>query len=78
MNKNINAKGQGLIEYIVLVSVIAVAAISVVSVVGKNIREQYANISHALQNERKVQFTKPDSRTYESVGMDNYMDSLHR
>jgi pilus assembly protein Flp/PilA len=69
-----NNKGQGLIEYLILVCVVSVAAIGVVSVVGRNIREQYANISHALQKKQRIELTKPDSRTYQERGMNDFME----
>lgn len=43
-----NKKGQGLMEYLILVALIAVGTIGVVKVVGQNVRKQYANINHAL------------------------------
>ena len=43
-----NRKGQSLIEYLVLVCLIAVGSMAVIRVVGKNVRVQFANISRAL------------------------------
>lgn len=43
-----NKKGQGLIEYLMLVALIAVATIGVVKVVGFNIGKKYENINRAL------------------------------
>ncbi len=62
--------GQGLVEYLILVCLIAVSAISVVSVVGNNVREQYANISSALRSDRKVSLSRADKAAYETRGMD--------
>jgi len=62
MNGN---RGQGLIEYLILVTLVSVSAISIVTVVGKNVREQYANISAAMRNGEKVKFTVPDPSTYQ-------------
>jgi Flp pilus assembly pilin Flp len=68
--------GQGLIEYLILVSLISVCAISVVTVVGKNIKEQYARVSNALRGESKsrIELTKPGAETYQSHGMDNFTE----
>lgn len=41
-------KGQGLIEYLILVAILAVGTIGVVKIVGQNIRIQYANINRGL------------------------------
>lgn len=65
---------QGLVEYLILVCLIGVAAIAVVSVVGKNIREQYANISAALRNSKKVELTVPGKETYDARGMDDFTE----
>jgi len=69
-----NRKGQGLIEYLILICVISVAAIGIVSVVGRNIQEQYANVSHALQKESRIKLTKPDPKTYRGRGMNDFME----
>jgi Flp pilus assembly pilin Flp len=67
--------GQSLVEYLILVCLVALSAIGVVKIVGKNIEEQYANISSALQGGGKVKLTPADPSTYEARGLDNYMDS---
>lgn len=46
-----NQKGQSLIEYLVLVCLIAVGSIGVIRVVGKNVKVQFANVSRALSGE---------------------------
>jgi len=61
-------------EYLILVCLIAVAGITVVSAVGKNLREQYANISKALQNKGKVKVSDVESSAYQSRGLDDFMD----
>lgn len=43
-----NKNGQGLIEYLMLVALIAVATIGVVKVVGHNLGKKYENINRAL------------------------------
>jgi Flp pilus assembly pilin Flp len=72
-----NTKGQGLIEYLVLVCLVAVAAIAVVSVVGQNLRARYATISSALRGDREVkkELSTPESSTYQLRGFDDYTDS---
>jgi pilus assembly protein Flp/PilA len=70
-----NRRGQGLIEYLILVCIISIAAIGIVTVVGTNIREQYANISNALRKKQKVNFTETKLDQYKSRGLDDYMDA---
>lgn len=48
VNQLNNKRGQGLIEYLILVGLIAVATIGVVRVVGHNMASQYENINRAM------------------------------
>ena len=75
---NSRERAQGLIEYLILVCLISVAAIAVVSLVGKNIREQYANISAALRNGESVKLSAPDRASYEARGMDDFMEGAKK
>ncbi len=43
-----NSKGQGLIEYLIIVAIVAIGSISVIKVVGANLNVQFANIAQAL------------------------------
>lgn len=68
-------KGQGLVEYLILVCLVAVASIAVVTVVGTNISELYAKISLSLGGEKdKVKLTRPEKATYRKRGMDDFSE----
>ncbi len=68
--------GQGLIEYLVLVCLISVAAISIVSVVGQNLRARYASISSALRGEKvEKELEAPEADSYKIRGFDDYGES---
>ncbi len=43
-----NKRGQGMIEYMIMVALIAVGTIGVVKVVGQNVGKQYENINRAM------------------------------
>jgi pilus assembly protein Flp/PilA len=43
-----NSKGQGMVEYMILVALIAAGTIGIIRVVGYNIGAQYENINRAL------------------------------
>jgi Flp pilus assembly pilin Flp len=43
-----NKKGQGLIEYLIIVAIVAVGSIAVIKVVGANVDVQFANVAQAL------------------------------
>lgn len=41
-------KGQGLIEYLIIVAIVAVGSIAVIKTLGANINVQFANVAQAL------------------------------
>lgn len=43
-----NKKGQGLIEYLIIVAIVAVGSIAVIRAVGGNMNVQFANVALAL------------------------------
>jgi len=67
-------RGQGLVEYLVLVALITAASIGVVSLVGKNIREQYANISAALRHGEKTELSVPGRRLIQERNLDDFLE----
>ncbi len=44
-----NERGQGLIEYLIIVALVAIAGIAVMKVVGQNIHAQFATVANAIQ-----------------------------
>ncbi len=50
-------KGQGLIEYLILVALIAVGTIAVIKVVGQNVTKQYEKINRAMGANGSSQIT---------------------
>ena len=68
--------GQGLVEYLILLCLITVSSIAVVSVVGQNIKAQYAKISNAITGKgAEVPMSDVKSESYKLRGMDNYYES---
>lgn len=57
-----NNRGQGLIEYLVLVGLICVAAIGAVKVVGLNIHTQYERINRAMGAQTQGDLTIRNAR----------------
>lgn len=43
-----NERGQGLIEYLVIVAFVGIASISIMRVIGQNVKARFGNISAAL------------------------------
>lgn len=50
-----NQRGQGLIEYVILVALVACACIGLVRVLQKTVRVNLANVVHVLQSEKKTE-----------------------
>jgi Flp pilus assembly pilin Flp len=48
-----NQRGQGLIEYVILVALVGVATIGMVRLLQKSIKVNMANVVHALQSDDK-------------------------
>ncbi len=69
-----NASGQGLIEYLIIVALVAVATIGIVRVVGQNVSVQYANISRALGGQAyQLQAEKPEDRLYKKKDLGDFL-----
>lgn len=47
-----NQRGQGLIEYLLIVALVAIAGISIMKVVGQNVHAQFAKVAYAIQGKR--------------------------
>ncbi|MBI1861830.1 MAG: Flp family type IVb pilin [Deltaproteobacteria bacterium] len=68
-----NQRGQGLVEYLILVCLVGVATIGVVSVVGQNLRARYATISSALRGEKvEKELVSPEVESYQIRGFHDY------
>lgn len=60
----INPTGQGLVEYLIIVAIVAVGSISVVKVVGANLNVQLTNVAQALggtNSQKKTAYEVPAS-----------------
>lgn len=47
-NLRLNNKGQGLIEYLIIVAIVAIGSMAVMKVVGANVNAQFGTIARAL------------------------------
>ena len=69
-----NSKGQGLIEYLIIVALVAAATIGIVRVVGQNVSVQYANISRALGGQSyQLQSEKPEDKLYKKKDLGDFL-----
>ena len=70
-----NQRGQGLMEYLILVALVTVASIGVVRVVGSNISRQYAKINKSLGSEdRSPQLLTVDQDDLQKKDLSNFMN----
>lgn len=68
-----NAKGQGLIEYLLLVALMAIATIGILKVLNRTVQTQFANVTNALQGEHKVRHEKVTDSDYRKKDMSDFM-----
>ena len=68
--------GQGLIEYLILVALIAVGTIGVVKVVGQNVTTQYENINRAMgaKKSEKLQIDNAADSQLKRKDLSTFMD----
>lgn len=70
-----NNKGQGLVEYLILVAIIAVGAIGIVRVVGSNVSIQFTNIAKALGSgdSNQIKAEAIDPKMYSKKDLSNFL-----
>ena len=71
-----NRKGQGLIEYLIIVAIVAVGSIAVIKVVGANIDVQFANVAQALggTDSKKKEAHKVTESLYKKRDFSNFFE----
>lgn len=78
MSKRIlkNRNGQSLIEYLIIVAIVAVGTMSIVRVVGKNVSVQFANVAKALGSgdDNQLKAEKIDAKMYSKKDLGNFLD----
>ncbi len=71
----LNRRGQGLVEYIILVALVAVSAIGITRLLGQTISGQFANITNSLQgNERKARLDPVHEGAYRRRDLSDFME----
>lgn len=68
-------RGQGLIEYLILVALMAVATIGIVRVLNQTVKSRFANAIHALQGTNKRAKTDSvKSSDYQKSDLSDFMN----
>lgn len=69
----LNQKGQSLIEYLIIVALVAVGSIAVMRSLGQTVSVRFANIANALQGkETEIQPTLIQSNDYKRKALDDF------
>ena len=72
-----NKKGQGLIEYLILVAFMAVACIGVVKAINHTVNSKFQEIDYALRGDRKkVKRDKIDLNLSKQRDLSNFMNGV--
>jgi pilus assembly protein Flp/PilA len=72
-----NQKGQGLIEYLIIVALMAVATIGIVRVLGQTVSAKFATATYALQGTRKtVRVESVDDSLHKKKDLGNFMNGV--
>ncbi len=68
-------RGQGLVEYLIIVALMAIASIGIMKIMGQNIQAQFARITHALRGENKKPRLQDINRgSYKQKDLSNFFE----
>jgi Flp pilus assembly pilin Flp len=71
--------GQGMVEYIILVAIIAVASLAIVKVLGNTVSRKIAQITFSLQGKHREADNVGDAEVrrehYQKRGLDDFYES---
>ena len=68
-------KGQGLIEYLILVALMAVATIGIIRMLNHTVKSRFANAIHALQGtSKKVKTESIKDSDYKKSDLSDFMN----
>lgn len=74
-----NQKGQGLVEYLIIVALVAVATIGIMRTLGQNTSAQFANITYALQgSNKKARKDQVNKTATEKKDLSDFMSGASR
>ena len=73
--RKLNSKGQGLVEYLVLIAFAGVACIAAMSYLNHTVSAKITSIVHVLQGRpSSVRFDKPDDSVYKKKDLGNFLN----
>jgi pilus assembly protein Flp/PilA len=72
-----NQRGQGLIEYLVIVALMGVATIAIVRTMGQTVSSRFVSITYALQGKKQAAAAEPiDAGLYKKKDLGNFFDGV--
>lgn len=71
-----NERGQGLVEYLVIVALMGVATIAIVRTMGAAVSARFATVTEALQGSKKSHSVTIDEGSYKKRDLGNFFDGV--
>jgi Flp pilus assembly pilin Flp len=72
-----NERGQGLIEYLVIVALMGVATIAIVRSLSQTVESRFASVTYALQGVKKsVAYDKIEDTSFKKKDLGNFFDGV--
>jgi pilus assembly protein Flp/PilA len=73
---HLDQRGQGLIEYLIIVAIMAVSTIGIVSIMGQTVKGKFASITSSLQGRtQKLGPTSVDANLYQKSDLGNFFEN---
>ena len=72
-----NQRGQGLVEYLIIVALMGIAAIGIMRVMGQTVSANFATITSALQGKKQAAHRENVNETlYKKKDLGNFFDGV--
>ena len=72
----LNSAGQGLIEYLIIVSIMAISTIGIISLMGQTMKAKFGSITSSLQGKpQTLGPTSVDSHLYQKSDLGNFFEN---
>jgi Flp pilus assembly pilin Flp len=71
-----NQRGQGLVEYLIIVSLMGVASIVVVRVMSQSLNSKFTSVAAALQGQSKKHSVEINDSLYKKKDLGNFMNGV--
>ena len=77
--KSLNNKGQSLVEYLILVALMAIASIGVIRAVNQTVKGKFTEINYTLRGKKaKVRYDRIDKSHYKKRDLGDFISGAAR